>query len=49
MQVAIKQLNSAFIDDQLSIHEYEEKARALLHGLDWQKRIRYVNQLFISI
>ena len=49
MQAKIIALNSAFLNDQLPIEEYEAKARDMLSGLDWQRRIKYVNQLYVSV
>lgn len=49
MSKQIEVLNRAFLRGEVGVLEYEKKARALLVGLDWQRRIKWVNMLLVSV
>lgn len=49
MTKRIDALNSAFLSGRIGVLEYEQKARALLVGLDWMRRVKWANMLLVSV
>jgi len=49
MKAKIKVLNAAFAAGVIPLYTYEAEARRMLSALDWQRRIKYVNLLYISL
>ena len=48
MKAKIKALNAAYAAGDISVELYRVKARCVLSTLDWQRRIKYENLLYIT-
>jgi len=49
MKARIKALNAAYEAGQISAELYRVKANGVLSVLDWQRRIKYENLLYVSL
>lgn len=49
MKAKIKALNAMYAAGEISVGMYEVKAVNMLSQLDWQRRIKYANLLYISV
>ena len=49
MKAKIKALNAAYESGEISDAIYRVKAKCVLSALDWQRRIKYENLLYISL
>ncbi len=49
MKAKIKALNAAYAAGEFSEELYRVKAKCVLSALDWQRRIKYENLLYISL
>ena len=49
MKAKIKALNAAYAAGEVSEELYRVKAKSVLSALDWQRRIKYVNMLYVTV
>jgi len=49
MKARIKALNAAYEAGAISSEIYRVKAKCVLSTLDWQRRIKYENLLYITV
>lgn len=49
MKSKIKALNAAYEAGAISAELYRVKAKCVLSALDWQRRIKYENLLYITV
>ena len=49
MKSQISALNAAYASGEITIEQYEAQAKRLLRPLDWQRRIKYANLLYITV
>jgi hypothetical protein len=49
MKAKIKALNAAYAAGKVSEELYRVKAKCVLGALDWQRRIKYENMLYICL
>jgi len=49
MKAKIKALNAAYAAGEISTELYRVKAKCVLSALDWQRRIKYENLLYVSL
>ena len=49
MKSKISALNAAYAAGEINVDQYETQAKRMLSALDWQRKIKYVNLLYITL
>ena len=49
MKARIKALNAAYVAGEISVELYRVKSKCVLSALDWQRRIKYENLLYVTV